>query len=423
MANKRLVSSKALNIDLFNNFLTKFAGREILKNQQKAQLKNQDKNKQSKDFIKKLFIPLDGSEIRKKCSSKMEKLDKVRSLNGEIINGYHSYSTIAVTEDNHDLFLLENRVFSTKEEGFLSKNKVVLDLIDSTLEGLAKLDHQKVFLMDREFDNQAIIEHLTRHKEQPKFIIRAKHLNRQFKEGKLSEIKFKKTEIFKIKKLELKNREYHNLTLKLKQKRLTLINKYGEETEVTVIKSKLLDENKKPIFKENKMQNKNCKNRNLQDKNSNKETIKKNDENDENDFNSDFYLITNQRIETRKSLYECYLNYFIRWKIEVVFKFLKDVLGLEEFRVEDLQGIKNVIGLTFVVASYLNSLGKMEISEDLLIWLADMGGGDGKVTPFYLKKGLQVILHYNQAEEFFRKKKVPKDRQEKLKDMVRLRDV
>lgn len=45
-----------------------------------------------------------------------------------------------------------------------SKNKVILDLIDSTLEGLAELDHQKFFLMDREFDNQAVIEHICSYK-------------------------------------------------------------------------------------------------------------------------------------------------------------------------------------------------------------------------------------------------------------------
>lgn len=156
MANKRLVSSDILDIKLTNEFLLEDAVFRIsnsskteakssegsskleskpLKTSFKANPKgnpktnpkndfnptlNNHKNLQSKNIIDKLFIPLDGSEIRKKCSSKMEKLDKVRSLDGQTVNGYHSYCTIAVTEDNHNLFLLENKLFSTKEEDFLS---------------------------------------------------------------------------------------------------------------------------------------------------------------------------------------------------------------------------------------------------------------------------------------------------------------
>lgn len=501
MANKRLVSSDILDIKLTNEFLLEDVVFRI-SNSSKSEVKssqdsskpeskplktsfkanpktdpnpilNNSKNLQSKNIINKLFIPLDGSEIRKKWTVKSEKLDKVRSLNGEIINGYHSYSTIAVTEDNHDLFLLENRVFSTKEEDFLSKNKVVLDLIDSTLEGLAKLDHQKVFLMDREFDNQAIIEHIssyesrkidrlrklekpnnlaisnslnttishnsslntdslntdksnidttisnnsnqninisnnlnkssintsnvnnsnknisslntTKTSSNPKFIIRAKHLNRQFKEGKLSEIKFKKPEVFKIKQLQIKDKKYQNLTLKLSHKNLTLVNKYEEETEITVIQSKLLDKEKKPVFKEDK----------------------------------EFYLLTNQEIKTREDLYQVYLNYFIRWKIEVVFKFLKDVLGLEKFRVEDLKSIKNLISLTFLVGSYLNNLGKVNLSEEFLIWLSKLGDGNGKITPYYLRQGLHVIANYTKVSMLFKQEKIPKEKQKQLVDMMR----
>lgn len=423
MANKRLVSSDILDVELSNKFLLKDTVLRLNtateskinldlnsdsgsnsgsassnlslkinpnsepkpnKNTQKNPSQNHPKNQQSKNTIKKLFLPLDGTEIRKAYTLKSEKIDKVRALNGSIINGYHSYSTVAVTENSHQIKILEIKPFSTKEESFLSKNKVILDLIDSTLDGLVELENQKVFLMDREFDSQSIIEHLYHHKYQPKFIIRGKHLNRQFKEGKLNQIKFKKEELFKIKKLEVKNQTHQDLTLKLRQKQLTLVNKYGEETVITVIKSKLLDKDKKPVFKEDE----------------------------------EFCLLTNQEIKTREDLYQTYLNYFIRWKIEVVFKFLKDVLGLESFRIEDLTGIKNLIALTFLVGSYLNDLGKVNISEEFLIWLSKLGDGDGKITPYYLRQGLQAIANYTKVSMLFKREKIPKEKQKELVDMV-----
>jgi len=110
--------------------------------------------------------------------------------------------------------------------------------------------------MDREFDNQAIIEHLCHHQEEPKFIIRAKHLNREFEEGKLTEIPFPKADIFKIQELEIKGKKHQNLTLKLSHKKLTLTNKYGEKTQVTIIKSKLLNSQKQPIFQSKKRRQK-----------------------------------------------------------------------------------------------------------------------------------------------------------------------
>lgn len=383
MANKRLVSSQVLDLKNLHRCLADHLVTD---------LENRPRSSDPSDSpdSPKIFLPLDGSEIRKKWTSKSEKLDRVRDLGGGTINGYHSYSTIAVTEEGHNVFLLENQLFSTKEEDFLSKNKIVLDLIDSTLENLSKLTNPKVFLMDREFDNQGIIEHLCKHHNQPKFIIRAKHLNRQVKEGKLDQLKFPKAQIFKVEKLQIKQKQYSELTLKLTYRKISLVDKNGEETQVNVIKSKLLTKDKQPVFKNEK---------------------------------DEFYLLTNLDITNQEDLYQAYLNYFIRWKIETVFKFLKEVLGLEEFRIEDLQGIKNVVALTFAVGAYLSNLGQILITEEFLIWLCKLGYGKGKVTKFYAKQGLQLLINHIQVLTFFKQENIPKDKQEELLNLVRWRDV
>lgn len=396
MANKRLVSSEVLDLKNLH---------KCLANQAISFLGNSTDSTNS-TVLSKIFLPLDGSEIRKKWTAKSEKLDRVRDLGGGTINGYHSYSTVAVTENSHDVFLLENQLFSTKEEDFLSKNKIVLDLIDSTLEGLKKVSNPKVFLMDREFDNQVVIEHLHHHQNKPNFIIRAKHLNRQTKEGKLDQLSFPKAQLFKIEKLQVKQKVYQDLTLKLTHRKITLVDKYGQETQISVIKSKLLGKNKGPIFKgkvniENKIENK--------DGNENE--------------NEDFCLLTNLPINNPQELYQAYLNYFIRWKIETVFKFLKETLGMKDFRVEDLQGIKNVVALTFAVGAYMSNLGQISIAQEFLVWLCKLGRGKGKVTKFYAKQGLQLLISHQQVLTFFKQENIPKEKQEELLDLVRQRDV
>lgn len=420
MANKRLVSSDILNVELTNKFLLKDttlrlnnstqesvsldlntntkSGSSLALNQNTNTNSNTNSNSNSNsnsnlnqntslnpNSNQKIFIPLDGTEIRKEFTSKSEKLDKVRALDGKIISGYHSYSTVAVEENSHKINILEIKPFSTKEEDYLSKNKIVLDLIDSTLEGLKNLSNTKVFLLDREFDSQTIISHFCKHPQQPKFIIRAKHLNREFKEGKLNQIKFPKATSFKIQELQIKAHKYQNLTLKLFHKKLTLVNDYEEEIPIIIVKAKLLDNQKQPIFKTK---------------------------------DQDFYLITNQEITTKEELYQCYLNYFIRWKIETVFKFLKDVLGLETFRIEDLKGIKNLISLTFLIGSYLNNLTNLDIDQEFLIWLSKLGDGDGKVTNYYLKQGLQKIANYTEVNMFFKRNKIHKTKQDQLLGII-----
>ncbi|MCK6627976.1 MAG: hypothetical protein L6R45_22710 [Anaerolineae bacterium] len=56
-------------------------------------------------------------------------------------------------------------------------------------------------------------------------------------------------------------------------------------------------------------------------------------------------LITNIVVKTAEQARGIYGLYLMRAKIEAVFKFLKDVLGWEEFQVRDYEAIKNIIAL------------------------------------------------------------------------------
>lgn len=63
-------------------------------------------------------------------------------------------------------------------------------------------------------------------------------------------------------------------------------------------------------------------------------------------------LLTNRQVKTAAQAHDIYLTYLSRSKIEGVFKFLKDVLGLPEFQVRDFESIKNIIALCFFLGGY-----------------------------------------------------------------------
>ncbi len=69
-------------------------------------------------------------------------------------------------------------------------------------------------------------------------------------------------------------------------------------------------------------------------------------------FKEPMLLLTNRKIKTLEQAYGTYFIYMQRSKIENVFKFLKEILGWEEFQVRDFSQIKNRVALCFFVGGY-----------------------------------------------------------------------
>ena len=325
-----------------------------------------------------VYIPFDGTEIRKPFTRDSESLDKVQSLSGEWVNGYHTVSTIAVSDRSHEVTILEHTIYSTKDftktkSDPNSKTEVYIDLLSSTSSRLKEVNPklEKVFLLDREFDNIRIMQSID--EQGDKFVVRAKdnkrtitRINNQSNPNEkvtVNKLQYKNKISKKISELKIKKRLYKNLTLKLAYETVQIKNSIGITSEVTYISSKLLDSDKCPVFKNDK-----------------------------------FILVTNKAIKTKEDVYQAYLNCFIRWKIETVFKFLKTTLGLEKFRVPAMSAIKNMISLVFIVGAYLLNLGEVEIDESYIKILATLGCGKGSNTPFFVRQGLQVLVHYVEAE-------------------------
>jgi hypothetical protein len=355
---------------------------------------NQLQFKLSKTTETKVFIPFDGCDIRKQSTKKSEKIDKVRSLSGETVSGYHSYNTITVSENLHEISILEHKIFSTKEDDFLSKTNEILELIKSSSKIVQETNPklQRIFIMDREFDNQRLFEDMNSRDD--KFVIRCKTLDRiisstQENRAKihpssspksstnLNKIKFHNKFSRKIKTLKIKSKTFQDLTLKLEYQKLGILNNDRQIQEYTFIKAKLLDQNKQPIFQENK----------------------------------EFTIITNLPVNSNEDAYQAYLNYFIRWKIEIVFKFLKDSLGLEEFRTPKLTAIRNLMALTFLIGAYLFELGNIKVDDQFLIHLANLGDGKGQVSPFYIRQGLTKLISHIQTSCYLQQLNPPDQKQ------------
>ena len=71
--------------------------------------------------VNELFLITDPSDIRKEYSSELEDLGKVRSLGGDIINGFSSLNTIAIDLHGANLTLLETDIYSNRSKHYISE--------------------------------------------------------------------------------------------------------------------------------------------------------------------------------------------------------------------------------------------------------------------------------------------------------------
>jgi hypothetical protein len=116
----------------------------------KKSLFNNTKN--SIDVTKKYLAIIDGSEIRKPNSNKLEKLQGVMSLDKKVVNGYRSTGTVLVSEDNLNVHLFDQDIFSSKEENYKSDNDYAIKAIKQVVKLKKETKIDVVFVLDRLYD-------------------------------------------------------------------------------------------------------------------------------------------------------------------------------------------------------------------------------------------------------------------------------
>jgi len=302
----------------------------------------------------RLYVIGDHCDIRKGHSRKLENIGKVRDLNGNITNGYTTLGTVIVDENRKDVTLADITVFSNKEDRFVRQEEIkayesgkikyenridkLKELIDSKshinmslsvreqtqrVSQALKAQNSKVSIChvhDRFCDSVAYFEHIEQTLND-EFVVRSKlsrnsnekkiDADRKSKFIKLIDVKFNNQKTYVIDKLRLKNKLYQQAKVLMEWDTVTLNKKEYSVVRITLKKKSGEAIHKKPML-----------------------------------------LISNIKIESYHQAKEIYHIYLLRSKIEAVFKFLKDVLGWEEFQVRDWNSIKNIIALCFFIGNY-----------------------------------------------------------------------
>ncbi len=344
---------------------------------------------------KRLYIFSDHADSRKPYSNKLENLGKVRSLTGNIINGYTTLGSAILDENKKELTLSNITVFSNKQEEFLTK-KELKDYNDDKIKNIQRkeeiakkiekenyinitttlekhLQDQSVALKaanpnislchvhDRGADSVEYLEFISE-KLHDDAVIRAKKtrnsnqtkINPKTKKEvhvKLIESEFANKKVYLIDKMTLKGKLYQQVKCHIEWDTITL-----NEKPYTTVRSTLIKRDGTMLYKEPML------------------------------------LITTLKVTSYLEAKEVYHIYLQRPKIEGVFKFLKDVLGWEEYQVRDWESIKNIIAICYFVGGYFYEIKSELTNNPTIQMICDLAKSKGKITHYFFLEGLKMLL-------------------------------
>lgn len=339
-----------------------------------------------------LLVIHDGSDIRKEYASKLDNLGKVRDLNGNIINGYSSFNTIAVDLAGKDITLLSTEIYSNRSDDFVAQKD--MKLISKPLSKKATLEDKDYYnTIKNKVENTKCINTSIITKQQIKKIsdeLKCSNANKKLthvidrgaddcelfkfiandlsdlfvvraKASRLAEKKPKTDESEKlITKLFLHKHVKHYAKIQIKSKvyqDASSVVEWGESLNgYAVVRIQLVNRDGNAIFKQPML------------------------------------LITNKNITNAEEAINIYHIYLKRAKIEGVFKFLKDVLGWEESQIRDFKGIKTILTFCYFVAGYFYEIESALIENEVIQFIAYLGNGKGKVTRHYILQGFAKMI-------------------------------
>lgn len=259
----------------------------------------------------KSVLIIDGSDITKPASNKLESLCEVRDgSTGEIGIGYHTIGA-AVLSDRKLPYGVYSRIYSSREKEFISED-------DETLKCFKFLSghffKSNIRTMDRGYDCNKYYGYFIKHNE--KFIIRAKkNRNVIYKNKTVNILELAKR--FKGKyKLEYKDKSGIKRSVKISIMPIKLC-EFGN-TELNLVA--VYGFGKVPMM-----------------------------------------LITNLRSDDKRLCTAVCKVYLMRWRIEEYFKFKKQSFDFENIRVQSLKSIRNLDLLLTIAIGYVAEVsGKAE---------------------------------------------------------------
>jgi len=346
-----------------------------------------------------VYVLHDPCDIRKPNSEELEHLGQVMSLKKQVVNGYKTMNSVAVDPCKQEIHLIGHELYSTKMPNYVKKE--TLDLLPEASDQIKKLvaegshintsilyqrqikecsellkkahPNRKVcHISDREFDDELQFEYidslgdtfvsrmkLSRLSGEEKTCYTSKgKVSKKIAYKKLVDKKFANQGFYEIPVLTIKGKTYEKVTCKLEWEPLQLNKKM-----YNVVRISLLQGNREI-------------------------------------FEHPMLLITNRSVTNVHEAKEIYRAYILRFKIEVVFRFLKQNLGWESFQVRDFNSIRNLLSLAFFLVGYFKELEKELKEHPLAKQLCQLALSKGKITIFFLLKGIEKLASFQEVSQW-----------------------
>jgi len=373
-----------------------------------AELSNKAELKNAK--ADSLYLLHDPCDIRKRNATDLEYLGKVQSLDKRIVDGYRTFNSVLIDPKKKSLDLLHHQTYSTSHPDYVKaslvkeiekgslKNEELKEKIEkgdyhntSTIYKAALVKESQALkqlnpsvkithISDREFDDAELFSLID--KDLKDFFIQRIKVNRNSNEekqvltptGKISKkVAFEKlvnkdyahSRSESINKIRLNKKVYQNVKRIIEWEDFEL-----EGSVYKVVRITLLTREGKAIFKQPML------------------------------------LLTNRKIRDIRQASLIYRAYLMRSKIEMVFKFCKTQLGWESIQVRDFKSIKNLLALVFFIAGYFYEIKKGITKDYVCIKLAEIEGGKGKVTLFYILEGFAKVANYQLVQTMIKENKI-----------------
>lgn len=344
-----------------------------------------------------VYVLHDPCDIRKPSAPQMEQIGKVLSLSKQVINGYKTFNSVAIDPTKQAVHLLCHQTYSTAMPDYVSQASLekltncspeIQSLVAENKHINTPIIYQKhlqesrevlkkanpevsiCHISDREFDGEDYFEFID--KQGDSFVTRLKlsrlsnetrpvltpkgKVSKKIAYQKLVDKDFENQAEYAITKLEIKGKLHSNLICKLEWEALVL-----NEKTYNVLRISLLGKHK-PLFEHPML------------------------------------LITNRPIAGAEDAKAIYQAYILRFKIEIVFKFLKQNLGWESFQIRDFESIKNLLAIGFFLIGYFKELEEELRQHPLAEFLCRLAQSKGKISVFFLLQGLSKLVHFQEVQ-------------------------
>ncbi len=357
-----------------------------------------------------VYVIHDESDIRKPESKVLENLGVVRDLKGNWIPGYSTYNIILVEPDSSQVHLYSCVPYSNSDPNFVSKREMELFIKGKLQDVERKKEIEAILTANNNYNSKSICleqikqVHADLKEVNPEISI-VHVLDRGFDDKEVFELIHSLGDTFVIRGKSNRNANEKIVGESGKETFLKLVNKTFENEHIRYIP--------KIQFKRKVYTNVKCiyqwDTTIIGDSLWNVVRVMFYDRKGSRIFKDSMLLLTNFNINSPEMAVHVNMVYLQRPKIESVFKFLKENLGWEEFRVHDYESIKNIIALAFFIGGYFYEIEDEIADNKYACWIAELGGGKGKITKYFFMEGLKKLLLIVSFKEFVKKNNISEE--------------